>query len=111
MKHYLIYGATSERAVIKLKEIAEMLVHKGELQHAQYSRERGGLIARNGDVYTACMANDGVRGYRWQYAYVDHKIDYDLLQCVVLPKGMPNEDMRLLGEKVDWEFFGVKENT
>ena len=41
---------------------------------------------KNGDYYQAVRANDGARGHRWQYAYIDRDIKKEMLDCVVLPK-------------------------
>ena len=44
---------------------------------------------KNGDYYIALRASDNVRGYRWQYAYIDKNINQELLDHVVVCKFIP----------------------
>lgn len=63
---------------------------------------RNGSFAKfdNGDYWTVRRASDNARGYRWNIAYIERCIDYNIFRTVIQPAGtlQPFTAIHLFGE-------------
>jgi len=91
MKKIIVYGSTIERAFNKLQELLDHMNLKDIRKVTKTSPNTGIFTVelKNGDYYIALKACDNVRGYRWQYAYIDKDINQELLDHVVVCKFIP----------------------
>lgn len=84
----IVYGATRERAYDKLQQTLDDMSY-GSVKDVRKSSHEFIVILKNGDIYKAMCASDSVRGYKWQYAYIDSAIDKQLVDNIVLPNFTP----------------------
>lgn len=81
----IVYGATINAAQNKLQEIINdytryniaTIVHKHNLKAGDK------VSFSNGDIWEACVASENVRGRACNVAYIDHRIDIDLLDIIM----------------------------
>ena len=54
----------------------------------------------NGDTWRVVGASDNARGYKWNIAYIERSIDYDIYQCIISPSAVncPFSAIHLWGE-------------
>ena len=78
----VIFGSTKERAFNKWQDILNNM-RFGDVDKVMY--DWGVFVLTNGDVYKAVTGNDGARGYRCDYAYIDRFISVDIMNKVIIP--------------------------
>lgn len=54
----------------------------------------------NGDIWRVVRANENARGHKWNIAYIERNIDYDIYQCIISPSTahFPFSAIHLWGE-------------
>lgn len=81
----IVYGATMKAAQNKLQEIINdytryniaTIVYK-------YNLNAGNKVKfSNGDFWEACVPSENIRGKACNVAYIDHRIDVDLLDIIM----------------------------
>jgi hypothetical protein len=78
----VIFGSTKERAFNKWQDILNNM-RFGDVD--KVSMADGVFVLTNGDVYKAVTGNDGARGYRCDYAYIDRFMSVDIMDKVIIP--------------------------
>lgn len=101
MRGIIYYYSDFEVGINKLKEIVERynMMNIGTVK-CHYKRWNSWAEFDNGDTWEVKYANDSARGYRWNIAYVERCVPYDVFRCVIQPAGtrMPYNAIQLFGE-------------
>ena len=82
-KYIYIYEKTLESANRKLHEI--YLLNKDNTVKYVKGESESILITLSQSFYKTVIINDGVRGLRWDYAYIDENINIRELNNIILP--------------------------
>lgn len=97
----IIYGSTIEIANAKLQGLLDNMKY-GDVLNVMKSFNNFVVTMKNGDVYRAVTTSDSSRGRKWQYAYIDSKIDSQLIDWVVLPCFMPKNLNDRVADCANW---------
>lgn len=83
----VVYGHSIEIANAKLQEIVNNYVHytNYSISHESHFPQGNQVIFDNGDVWEACAPTGYMCGKRYNIAYIDHFIDVDILDKVIMP--------------------------
>lgn len=81
----IVYGATIDAAQNKLQEIVNDYTRYNIATFVyKHNYETGDKIRfSNGDIWEACIASENVRGRVCNIAYIDHRINVELLDIIM----------------------------
>lgn len=93
-RRVIVYGSTRARAYEKLEQITKNKMKYGgvkgeEVRFVHRSEYWFTVELMNGTQYRASLANDGARGYGWDYAFIDNMVSISKLEQIILPSGLP----------------------
>lgn len=93
----VVYGLTRETAYDKLEEIIQDYEKaKYQVAFKGYMTNELRVIFNNNDTWEACVPSERRRGRAYNIAYIDHRIDVELLDSVIMPslKALPFQAWR-----------------
>ena len=85
----LIYGSTIEIANNKLDKIAKTIKDENIYKYFKSSILGNSIELTDGCLFKSIALNHNIRGYKWQYAYIDKNIDNKILEDVILASFIP----------------------
>lgn len=89
----IIYCLLSKRGEAQFDEIMQGLQEKGiELDIKKRKNGSSAINRLNGDTWRVVCANDGARGYKWDYALVDEEISLRVYKTIILPSCKPKSE-------------------
>lgn len=86
MKGIIYYNSDFIKANEQLKTIVDKY-NQAQIPviNCHYRKIGSHVEFENGDVWQVVKANDNARGYKWNVAYIERSIDYDIYQCIINP--------------------------
>lgn len=93
----LIFGKTLEDARTFLENIVEKLNYDDILE-MKITKDNYQVTLKDGTLYKAVPATESARGLKCQKVYIQRGIDEEIINCVILPKVIPN----LINENVEY---------
>lgn len=82
----IVYGATVERSLEKLKEIEEAYNNIGiETINRKASTHNVYITFANGDYWYSCRASESSRGMACNVAYIDYNIPTEIVNTIIKP--------------------------
>lgn len=80
----IVYGSTRDRAYNKLQDLLDNMKY-GKVNRVNKNSFNFTVELKNGDLYIALLAFEGAKGHKWDYAYIDHRIDKEIVNNIILP--------------------------
>ena len=101
MRGIIYYNSDFINANEKLKTIVNQY-NQAQIPVIKCHYKKIGSYAEfeNGDIWQVIKANENARGYKWNVAYIERSIDYDIYQCIISPSAVshPFSAIHLWGE-------------
>lgn len=86
IKGVVYYNSNLDNAIDQLNQIEERYNYmKIATIHKHYCYYSTQIQFENGDVWRIMKADDSARGCRWNIAYIERSISYDIYQCIINP--------------------------
>ena len=84
IKGVVYYNSNLNNAINQLNQIEERYNHMEIATiHKHYSYYSTQIQFENGDVWRTIRANNNARGYRWNIAYIERSISYNMYHYII----------------------------
>lgn len=101
VKGVIYYSSSWENGIAQLKRVEENY-HRMKIAttRSHYMRYGSWVEFENGDVWRVLGARDSSRGHKWNIAYIERSVSYDVYRCIISPAALefPFCGIKLWGE-------------